>query len=69
LMAELQLEDLAKGSVSRPRNPLITDLLQRIKLVTSKGQGIPLILEKAPGTTFEAQAGMFVTKLKRSVVT
>jgi ATP-dependent DNA helicase RecG len=67
LIEGVRLKDLAKGNVSRTRNPLIADLLQRIKLVASKGQGIPLILENEPETTFEAQPGMFVTKLKRTI--
>jgi ATP-dependent DNA helicase RecG len=66
LMAGMELADLAKGSVSRPRNPLIADLLKRIQLVESKGQGIPRILEKAPQTTFEIQSNSFVARLPRS---
>ena len=63
LMLGMELADLAKGRVSRPRNPLIADLLQRIKLVTSTGQGIPLILEKAPDTTLEIQSNSFIARL------
>ncbi|MGJ8638582.1 MAG: ATP-binding protein [Opitutaceae bacterium] len=67
LIEGITLEDLRKGTISRRRNPLIAELLRRVKLVESWGRGIPLILEKAPRTTFELRAGVFVSVLQRSI--
>ncbi len=65
LIEGMTLEDLQNRTVSRRRNPLIAELLRRIRLVESWGRGIPLILEKAPGTQFTIQAGLFVSTLQR----
>ena len=66
LIERMTLEDLRRGTVSRRRNPVIAELLRRIRLVESWGRGIPLILEKAPDTQFTIQAGLFVSILQRS---
>jgi ATP-dependent DNA helicase RecG len=66
LIEGMTLEDLRRGTVSRRRNPVIAELLRRIRFVESWGRGIPLILEKAPDTQFSIQAGVFVSTLRRS---
>ncbi|WP_162051215.1 MULTISPECIES: ATP-binding protein, partial [unclassified Lentimonas] len=66
LIDGITLDDLRDGTVSRRRNPLIAELLRRIKLVESWGRGIPLILEKEPTTRFEITGGWFVTTLLRT---
>lgn len=66
LIDGMTLEDLRKGTVSRRRNPLIAELLRRIRLVESWGRGIPLILEKAPEARFSIEAGLFVSTLQRA---
>lgn len=68
LMEGVGLEDLLKGNFSRRRNPLVAELLRRVKLVEAWGRGVPLILEKEPGTRFELKAGLFITRLPKNAV-
>jgi len=68
LIDGMTLEDLQSRTVSRRRNPLIAELLRRIRLVESWGRGIPLILERAPETQFTVKAGLFVSALLRTEI-
>jgi len=65
LLEGMRMEDLMRGNFSRRRNPIVAELLRRVKLVEAWGRGIPLILERAPQVRFEEKAGLFITTLPR----
>jgi ATP-dependent DNA helicase RecG len=64
-MEGVTLRTLKTAKVSRPRNPLIADLLRRILLIEAWDRGIPLILEKAHNVRFSQVAGIFITEFPR----
>jgi len=68
LYDDLTLDDLRRGNVSRRRNPLIADLLRRVRLIEAWGRGMPLILKNAPSATFREVAGLFIASFQRPVV-
>src|SRR3989339_535713 len=56
---------MRKGNVSKRRNPLIADLLHRIHMVETWGNGMKLILAQEPGTEFQEVAKIFVASFAR----
>ncbi|MDR3176045.1 MAG: hypothetical protein LBU06_05885 [Desulfovibrio sp.] len=65
LFGGLTLEKLRDGNVSARRNPLIADMLRRIRLIEGWGRGMPLILDNEPDTRFQEVAHMFITAFPR----
>jgi len=61
----LTIEKMREGNVSRRRNPLVADLLRRIRLVEAWGRGMSLMFEHEPRVLFSEVAGHFVTTFPR----
>jgi len=67
LFGGLTISDITSRNISKRRNEVIADILNRAHLGERKGRGIALILEKEPETKFEQIAGIFITTFKRKV--
>src|SRR3989339_425518 len=67
LFGGLTISDITSRNISKRRNEVIADILNRAHLGERKGRGIALILDKEPETKFEQIAGIFITTFKRKV--
>ncbi|MCK4762432.1 MAG: putative DNA binding domain-containing protein [Candidatus Aminicenantes bacterium] len=65
LLGGLTIEQIKSEMVSKRRNEIIAEMLNRVHYIEKWGRGISLILEKEPGTVFKEVAGMFITVFKR----
>jgi ATP-dependent DNA helicase RecG len=65
LFGGLTIEQLRGGNVSMRRNPLIAEMLRRIRMIEGWGRGMPLILDNEPKTRFREVATLFITEFPR----
>ena len=66
LFGGLTIKDIITRYISKRRNELLADVLNRAHLVERKGRGIALILEKEPASKFEQIGSVFISTLVRN---
>lgn len=66
LFGGLTIKDITTRYISKRRNELLADVLNRAHLVERKGRGIALILEKEPASKFEQFGSVFISTLARN---